>query len=77
VSLRGCRNKIFRRLIGLLSRFVRASFLENLCVLNPDLPPGWRYDNEIRRFTFYYLSNRKISAQMTKAMKVLAFDFLL
>jgi hypothetical protein len=77
VSFGRCRDKIFRRFIGLLSRFVCARFLEDLCVLDPDLLPGWRYDNEVWCFTFYQLSCRKISAQMMEAMKVPPFDFLL
>ena len=42
MSFGRCRDKIFRRFIGLLSRFVCARFLEDLCVLDPAATAEYR-----------------------------------
>ena len=77
VHSRGSRDELFCRLVRLLSRFVRSVFLENLRNFDPDFSPHRGYDKKVRRFALSQLAHRKVAAQVSKALKVLTFDFFL
>lgn len=75
VHSRGSRNEFFGCLIPLLGRFVRPVLLEYLRNFDSDLSSRRGYDKKIGCLAFSQLARWQVVAQVSKASKVLAFDF--